>query len=284
MPKPMIYVKILKKLFPYRFFFARFTKIPILGRFFDWYMFHMDEIFYLPRDNVVTIPVEKELDQQGSIVLPSQVIDLLIDQTDKIWIMDWCICRSASKCESYPIDLGCLFMGNAALKISPKLGHPATKEEAKAHGKRAREAGLVHLVGRNKIDSIWLGVGPRKELLTTCYCCECCCLWRMLPKVSKKIAAKITKMPGVNVEVQEDICIGCGICSGKSEVTNKPICFVEAITLDEEKGKAVIDQENCRGCGRCAEVCPEEAIKVTIDNVDQIPNLAKHMMSLVDIT
>ncbi|MHA1973207.1 MAG: DUF362 domain-containing protein [Candidatus Hodarchaeales archaeon] len=242
----------------------------------------MDEIFYLPRDNTVTISIEKELEQLGSMVLPSQILDYLIDQTEKIWIMDWCICRSASKCEGYPIDLGCMFMGDAALKISPKLGHIATKEEAKVHAKRAREAGLVHLIGRNKLDTIWLGVGPGKKLLTTCFCCECCCLWRILPKVSDKIAKKVTKMPGVMVEVQEEMCIGCGTCSGKSKVTNKPICFVEAISMEDEK--AVIDQEMCRGCGRCAEVCPEEAITVTMENIEEIANLAHHITTLVEIT
>jgi hypothetical protein len=74
--------------------------------------------------------------------------------------MNSCICREAERCEDYPIDLGCLFLGEAALGINPQLGRRVTKEKALQHVRRCREAGLVHLIGRNKLDTMWLGVGP----------------------------------------------------------------------------------------------------------------------------
>ncbi|MHA1862446.1 MAG: DUF362 domain-containing protein, partial [Candidatus Thorarchaeota archaeon] len=188
-------------------------------------------------------------------------------------IMNFCICRAAAKCKDYPIELGCLFMGEAAEGINPKLGRRVSKEEAHEHVKRCREAGLVHMIGRNKLDTSWLGVSPGDKLLTVCNCCPCCCLWKMLPYINPEIGRKITKMPGVNVRVT-DACVGCGVC------IDEDICFVEAISMVD--GMAVISAE-CRGCGRCVEVCPHDAIELTIDNMEFIENSIDRVSSLVDV-
>ncbi|AAM31315.1 indolepyruvate ferredoxin oxidoreductase subunit alpha [Methanosarcina mazei] len=55
--------------------------------------------------------------------------------------------------------------------------------------------------------------------------------------------------------VNADECSGCGTCVDE--------CPSEAITLDEEKGIAVVDQDECVECGACEEACPNQAIKVT---------------------
>lgn len=54
--------------------------------------------------------------------------------------------------------------------------------------------------------------------------------------------------------VNADECSGCGTCVDE--------CPSEAITLDEEKGLAVVDQDECVECGACEEACPNQAIKV----------------------
>jgi len=51
-------------------------------------------------------------------------------------------------------------MGAAAMGIHPRFGRPVDRDEALDHVRRCREAGLVHLVGRNRLDTVWLGVGP----------------------------------------------------------------------------------------------------------------------------
>jgi ferredoxin len=48
-------------------------------------------------------------------------------------------------------------------------------------------------------------------------------------------------------------CIGCGECVED--------CPEGAITLGED-GLAVVDEEKCTGCKRCAKACPVEAISV----------------------
>jgi ferredoxin len=187
--------------------------------------------------------------------------------------MDRCICRDASHCEDYPIDLGCLFLGEAALGINPKLGRLVTKAEALEHVRRCREAGLVHLIGRNKLDTVWLGIGPGDKLMTICHCCPCCCLWRILPDLAPEIGAKTMGMPGAVVHV-DDECVGCGTCA-------EGVCFVDAIRLND--GRAVIS-DACRSCGRCVEVCPQGAIKLSFERGAVVDEAVQQLSTLVQVS
>jgi ferredoxin len=264
-------VQLVKKTFPRRFLVARATKVPILERILDHWLFEGDDLIYLPKDQVIQI--SQSLDMPGEMVLPSQVVEHFIEKANTHWIMNSCICREAEKCEDHPIDLGCLFLGEAALGINPQPGRRVTKAEALEHARRCREAGLVHLVGRNKLDTMWLGVGPGSKLLTVCNCCPCCCLWRVLPHVAPRISAKITRMPGVTVAVS-DRCAGCGTCTGD-------VCFVDAThTVDD---RAVIS-DACRGCGHCVSVCPQEAIEILIEYGQFVKKSIARISPLVDVS
>jgi len=271
MARPLWFVELVKKPFPYRFLLAELTKLPIVGNLVDYLLFDGDGIVYLPDDRLIEI--HESVDLSEDMVLPSQVVEHFIAQAGFHWIMNACLCRDADSCEEYPIDLGCLFLGEATLGINPKLGRPVTAEEALAHVRRCREAGLVHMVGRNKIDTIWLGVGPGNKLLTICNCCPCCCIWRMLPNVAPQISAKISRMPGVTVAVTE-ACTACGACT-------QGVCFVDAIHMNEHR--AVIN-DACRGCGRCVSVCPQQAIELTIDDEQFVQHSIDRISPLVDVS
>jgi ferredoxin len=274
MARPLWFVNLLKKAYPGRFHAAKLTRLPIIGRIVDHALFKGDDVIYLPRDNVVrtVIQVDQPVESAEDVVLPSQVVEHFIEQANYHWIMNSCICRDSNHCENYPIDLGCLFLGEAVLQINPQLGRLVTKEEALEHVRRCREAGLVHLIGRNKLDSVWLGARPGQKLLTICNCCPCCCLWKMIPQINPSIANKVTRMPGVTVTVT-DRCLGCGTCT-------QDVCFVDAIRMED--GRAVIS-EACRGCGRCVEVCPERAIELIGD--DQfVAQSIERLSPLVDVS
>jgi ferredoxin len=271
MSRPRWFVELIKRAFPGRFLLARATNVPILGSIIDGWLFEGDDLFYLLQDKVV--PIDEPVEVPGEMVLPSQLVEHFIKTANTHWIMDACICRDGSGCEDYPIDLGCLFLGEAASGINPQLGRPVTKEEALDHARRCREAGLVHLVGRNKLDTVWLGVGPIDRLFTICNCCPCCCLWRVLPHIAPQIGAKVTRMPGVTVAV-DGRCAGCGTCV-------QGVCFVDAIRLTD--GQAVIG-DACRGCGRCVEVCPQEAIEIIIEDGQFMEKSVARLSPLVDLS
>jgi len=271
MARPVWLVRLIQKTFPQRFLVARLTRWPFIGRVVDHLLFEGDDLIYLPANQVIAVNQPVQL--PGSMVLPSQLVDHFIEKASYHWIMNSCICREAEKCQDYPRDLGCLFLGEAVLGINPRLGRRATKEEALKHARRCREAGLVHLIGRNKLDTVWLGVGPGTRLLTICNCCPCCCLWRVLPYLAPGIGVKITSMPGVEVTVSER-CVGCGACT-------QGVCFVQAIRLVD--GRAAIS-DACRGCGRCVEVCPEQAINLSVRSNALIGELVDRISGLVDVT
>ena len=127
MARSLWFVHFLRKSFSGRFLLAKFTHAPIIGKVIDRMLFHEDDIVYLPKNK--TIHLNASLDPPESHPLPSQVIEHFIEESDYHWIMNSCICRSATDCQDYPIELGCLFLGESVLDINPQLGRRVTKKE-----------------------------------------------------------------------------------------------------------------------------------------------------------
>ena len=272
MARPIWFVNLIKYFFPERFLFAKSTHLPLLGSAVDQMLFKGDHIVYLPKDQ--TIAINASIEEPLNTVLPSQIVSHFIEHANYHWVMDFCLCREADGCQDYDSKLGCIFLGEAVLKISPKLGRLVTKDEALAHAERCRDAGLVHMIGRNKLDVVWLGADPGEKLLTICNCCPCCCLWKMLPVINPLISDKVTKMPGLQVAITGR-CAACGTCADG-------ICFVDAISLNE--GGCAQISEACRGCGRCVEVCPNQAIDLHFGDQTYASRLIGRLSSIVDVT
>ena len=254
---PRLSARILPFFFNTRYWLARQTrKHRHFGNFIRKRFFDGDDMIVLPKDSVVKdIDVNISIDSAGDrTILPSDVVKTLIDRADDIFIMNFCLCRRSNHCKDYPVDHGCVFLGKGTGKIPEKFGHTATKDEAKAYIDECSELGFVHIIGRNKLDSMWLHTGDKKDLMSICNCCPCCCLWNMVRDISDDIAGTYRRMDGVSVSVDTEKCIGCGLC--------RDICFTKAISI--VGGKSDID-DRCRGCGRCAEICPQDAISITFD-------------------
>lgn len=274
-----ISVPVVKRIFHLRFKVAGLTrKSRAINKIIKKMLFEHDGTYFIPNDKSVTnlssenIEMNFKAETPDKIVMPTDIIKSFIMESDDIVIMNKCLCRYSTDCEDYPIDLGCMFLGKTTRKISRKFCHEATKEEALEHIDKCDEAGLMHIVGRNKMDSTWMGVGPGEELLTVCNCCPCCCLWRVYPNLSDTIQNDFYKLPGVNLKCDSEACIGCAKCVD--------VCYADAISV--ESGKAIINDNVCIGCGNCSYHCPVNAIELEYDNKDSYKVFDK-LHSLVNV-
>ncbi len=59
-------------------------------------------------------------------------------------------------------------------------------------------------------------------------------------------------------------------------------CYVKAISLRD--GKALIDQDLCKGCARCTHLCPEKAITLHLEDMDFLERTVEKLAPLVDVT
>jgi len=250
---------------------ARYSRLPVIGKLIDWYLFRGNKLYFLPQDRVIDI--NQSIETPSNTVLPSQIVEFFIRKAKYRWIMNRCVCRDGNQCQDYPIDLGCIFLGEATTQIHPELGKQVSVDEALKHLDRCREAGLIQMIGRDRLDAVVLGIGPGEKLMTICNCCQCCCLWRIIPIADDRIASKVMKVPGVTVTVNEG-CDGCEICT-------ENVCFVDAVYMAQ--GRATITEE-CRGCGRCIEACPNGSIELVIENPEFVSAAIENLSSLVDLS
>ncbi len=256
---PRISVWFLPKVFDKRYRLATWTKNHRLFKsIVKKIMFSEDDMIVIPKKNVVKdISVDINIDDAGDRTLvPDEILKGVIERSDEIFIMNFCLCRKSSKCKDYPVDRGCIFIGKGTRRIPDDFGRRVTKDEAKSYIDECSDLGLVHIIGRNKLDSIWLNTGNKKDLLTICNCCPCCCLWNVARDISDDIGSVYKKMDSVTVKVDTEKCVGCGVC--------KENCFTRAIDIID--GKSVINEKQCRGCGRCADGCSFDAISIQYDS------------------
>ena len=256
-----INIPFVKRIFHLRFKVAGLTrKSKIINKITKKALFSHDATYFIPSPNSVTtvsesIDVNKEFETPDQIVMPTDIIKSFIMEADDIVIMNKCLCRYSTDCTDYPKDLGCIFLGKTTRKISRKYCHEATREEAIEHINKCDEAGLIHIAGRNKMDTVWMGVDPGDELLTICNCCPCCCLWRVYPKLSNEIQNDFHKLPGISVYCENNECIHCNKCID--------VCYAQCISIVDNK--IVIDEDVCIGCGSCSNNCPTNAMKLNYE-------------------
>lgn len=291
-------VFLVKHSFHLRFFLSRLTtKSNLFKRFIERLLFQDDEIFVLPNNNFLNeeskdgtykkdadaitttvsanIEVNQKFQKDDSLFLPVDLLKEAVRRASYITVMDQCLCRISNNCQDYPQDLGCIFLGPAARNIPEKIGHQATVEEALAQIDYAESLGLSHVMGRNKIDTIWMHIGPKEQLLTICHCCPCCCLWKVLPDIHTDISDKVMRINGVSVKTKNENCILCGKCLGDD------VCFGGAIYLDESENKIKIDQDKCVGCGHCTHTCPKDVFDLSYTQ-DSLDYILDRMDALID--
>lgn len=224
--------------------------------------------------NMYWIPVNKSLERDKDVPLPYEVVERFIEESSVHVVMNFCGCRAAYECNRFPSEIGCLMMGEDARKIPPEFSHTVTKEEARKHLHKAMKAGLPPFIGKARIDNFIFGVPDNSKLLTVCFCCDCCCVTDLVKHVpSKERKEIIHPLEGLKVFVDENECVGCGKCAEH--------CFINIIALESEK--AHIPQEDCLGCGRCVSVCRKNAIKISLDNPEFVEKAVAGIKAYVNM-
>jgi ferredoxin len=202
------------------------------------------------------VPINRDLDYQGKApgaVTPISMVRRAIEESSYRMIMNKCMCRDCHTCKDYPIELGCIMLGEACRKmVSSGVGRYATVEEAVGHLERAAQLGMVAGCAWAEIEALTMGISPQQHdrYVEICLCCPCCCL--VLHQMKKLMSVPVMKDRFRSVGWRAcgtDDCITCGQCVD--------ICPMEAIEL---RGKGISVSDECIGCGLCAFKCPEQAI------------------------
>jgi len=159
-----------------------------------------------------------------------------------------CSCRTRTEkmgireCKHRVPVASCVVIGEAAGYYEEiGLGKRVTKEQALAYIDEVVTLGLIPTTA-NSVE------GPHNLM---CMCCGCCCSnVRGRTRWDNPTAVR----PANFIPEASDDCTLCGTCVDR--------CFLDALSLDEDAEKAVVDPEKCIGCGVCAVTCPQEALRL----------------------
>ncbi len=205
----------------------------------------------------IILPIHQDIPIPANSILPLTLLERLVDESASHVVMNSCLCRTVQGCKDYPLDQGCLFLGEGATQIHSSMARQVSRDEAMAHIKRGAEYKLSPTIIHSWFDAAILGI-PYKNMLAICFCCPCCCtLQESLPYGPDTFRESLQPIPGIKVEITSD-CVGCGVCVES--------CNFDAIEL---RSPAAIISNRCKACGRCVQACPNHAIRIEIETSHQ---------------
>ncbi len=231
-----------------------------LEEFYDWLSKNVVGEEYgvlgVPFGKIIT--VEKAIDVSpglGVMAYKSDFFSEMVDRSKKsLCLLNICACRQGMQL----LDKGCGRLANTCATIGlpaegairSGMGRRVSKEEFLEAKQAATEAGLVHMM-ENTLDPLLI-----------CSCCSCCC--EILPMLKKYDAPALLTQSNFEAVIDQDKCVGCGICA--------KVCPMEAITTIK-KDKSTIDYKRCIGCGVCVIKCTKQnAISLRQRAVTKKPN------------
>ena len=177
------------------------------------------------------------------IIPLSEARDVVHRTGDRILAAE-CVCRKLKKNPCKPTEV-CLFVNREIAGFihqqKPDQTRWISQEEAVEILEQTERLGWTHLTFSRDI--------ANDEFFVICNCCKCCCAGMML---HCELDVPVLHASGYRIETT-DSCDGCGAC--------EVICPFEAISLDRELDRAVIDRSKCMACGVCVSNCPEQALR-----------------------
>ena len=77
-------------------------KLPVIRWVHPWMKESKTDMYW--------IPVNKTLEREDSVPLPTAVVERFIEEASDHVVMDFCGCRAAEECKRFPTEIGCLMM------------------------------------------------------------------------------------------------------------------------------------------------------------------------------
>lgn len=204
----------------------------------EWPMFLDAFENILPKPGSRVIPVNVSV-STNSQVLAFEDVRQIVENARKLAVVN-CTCRLVEGDCGKPVEV-CIQIDRAAdYTLDRGTGRELTREEAVDMLKMCEEEGLVHITDNRR---------SMGNLI--CNCCEDCCInWPGARKVSKKFVAPSRFLAAVD----PNACTSCEICLDR--------CYFDAITMDGPGGTALINRDNCMGCGLCLVTCDAGAMSL----------------------
>jgi ferredoxin len=195
----------------------------------------------MPLDKVsklVTINQPINMPDLEQVIPYKRAKDIILENPDHIAVLK-CPCRSAMEKPCQPEEV-CLAIGEPftsfIVEHHPDKARRITQQEAVEIMEAEENRGHVH--------HAFFKDAMLDRFYAICNCCSCCCGAINAHRNGTPMLAS----SGYVSEVDEELCIGCGICSG--------FCQFNAIEIID--GQANVDFEKCMGCGVCAGKCEQD--------------------------
>ena len=257
--RPKWWLDFLRIIWPLTMLSARMTQWPVVGPFVA---FLTKPVFTGKNFHISHIPINVTIKGEGSSIIPERVLEELIRRSAHRITINRCTCRESQHCRHYSFEDACLHLGEGTSYIDKHLATPRTVDEALAHMHKMIGLGLTPMIGRVRMDDFFYGTPNTGRSLTICFCCSCCCtIFKSARFFPDDVKDSLVRLKGLRVVIDNNRCVNgnCRACISE--------CFTGALSLSENG----VDWNGllCKGCGRCAAVCPKKAISVEVENIDE---------------
>jgi ferredoxin len=234
--------------------YSRLARHPLLKRFFLKLLKVSDPARHHTQGWIVPIDQGLRFEQDMlDVILPIDLVKKAIKESSFRAIMNQCICRTGQQCKDYPIDFGCIFIGEGSrATIQRGVAREATIEEALEHLDRAAALGLICQCLWVEAERLPLGIHEKDhhKFMEICLCCPCCCLgFRNFSHMPDEFVQRFQ-----SIGWTAGLTSGCSMCGMCIEA-----CPVNARSIE---GDRVLASAACFGCGICAAKCPQKAISM----------------------
>jgi electron transport complex protein RnfB len=227
----------------------------------DFQQYHRESFAMAETTGTVRVPQLRTIPVEKSVPVPEKFktstydnVRHLIENAPGPLAVANCICRqdkdlAGKSCKYSDIRETCLQIGpdHARQYVDMGIARYISKEEAFDILDKAQEAGFI-LQPENS---------QRPEAI--CVCCGDCC--GLLAEVLKSPRPADLYATNYYVEVNPELCKGCGVCVKR--------CQLEARAI--VNGIATVNLDRCIGCGNCVITCESNASQLRKKEMELVP-------------